>query len=185
MTNIYLARHGETELNKKKVYYGFTDIALNSNGEAQCQVLKQKLMNVNFDIVITSPLIRTVNSAEIITGINKDEIHKYEELKELNFGKWEGMHYKEVEKQYPIEWKAWCDDWQGYSIPEGERFNDFYNRVETCFNKIKEEITGKTVLIVGHEGALKVIALQLLGLKVEDYWTITFKFGEYKHFPII
>ena len=182
MTNIYLVRHGETELNRSKVYYGFTDVPLNSHGETQCQVLKQKLINVNFDMVITSPLIRTVNSAEIITGLTKKNIHKYKNLKELNFGKWEDMHYKNIEKEYPKEWKAWCKDWQNYCIPEGESFISFHHRVKLCFDEIQKKIQGKTVLIVGHEGALKIIASLLLNLTIEDYWRFTFEFGTYSLF---
>lgn len=179
MMNIYLVRHGETDFNIKKVYYGFTDVPLNSQGQAQCQVLKQKLINVKFDTVIISPLIRVVNSAEIITGLNKENFHIYNQLKELNFGKWEDMHYKDIEKEYSNEWQEWCKDWENYCIPEGESFKAFYERVKLCFNKIREEIIGGNVLIVGHEGALKIIASIILNLRIEDYWRLTFEFGTY------
>jgi len=184
MINIYLARHGETELNKKKVYYGFTDVPLNSKGETQCQALKQKLINVKFDTVITSPLIRVVNSAEIITGLKKENFKLYKDLRELNFGKWEDMHYWEIEKEYPDEWKAWCKDSEGYCTPNGESFKVFYERVKFCFEGIQKEITGENVLIVGHEGVLKIIASIILNLRIKDYWRFTFEFGTYSLFEV-
>lgn len=184
MINIYLVRHGETDLNRKKVYYGFTDVPLNSQGEAQCKRLKQKLINVKFDTVITSPLIRVVNSAEIITGLNKENFQIYNQLKELNFGKWEGMHYKDIEKEYPNEWNEWCKDWQNYCIPEGESFESFYERVKICFNQIQQVLKVGNVLIVGHEGVLKIIASIILNLEIENYWQFTFEFGTYSIFEI-
>ncbi|HEY5583286.1 MAG TPA: alpha-ribazole phosphatase [Ruminiclostridium sp.] len=184
MTNIYLVRHGETELNKKKVYYGWTDVPLTLEGEAECKVVGEKLKDIYFQAVITSPLIRTISSSEIITGLNKDEFKIYEELKEINFGIWEKLHYTEIEKAYREEWLKWSKDWQGYCLPEGESFNSFYNRVKLCFNNILEKYKGKTILIVGHQGALKIIATLILNLKVEDFWTLTFQSGSYSHFQI-
>ena len=85
MTNIYLVRHGETELNRKKVYYGWTDVPLTLEGERQCTEVREKLKGIAFDQVITSPLLRTLNSTEIITGLSRDEFKIYKELKEINF----------------------------------------------------------------------------------------------------
>mgnify|MGYP001347473781 CR=1 FL=1 len=184
MTNIYLVRHGETELNKKKVYYGWTDVPLTLHGEAQCQIVKEKLKNIVFQVVITSPLIRTIHSSEIITGLTKDEFKICPELKEINFGKWEKLHYSEIEQTYNEEWLSWAKDWQGFCIPEGESFNLFYKRIKLCFDKIIETYKGKTILIVGHQGALKIIATLILNLKVEEFWTFAFKFGTYSLFQI-
>lgn len=184
MTNIYLVRHGETELNRKKVYYGWTDVPLTFQGKAQCQVIKEKLKDIIFDVVISSPLIRTIQSSEIITGLNKDEFKIYPELKELNFGKWENLHYTEIEKTYNEEWLKWAKDWQGFCMPEGESFNIFYNRIKLCFDKILEKYKDKTILIVAHQGVLKIIAILILNLKVEDFWTFTFEFGTYTHLQI-
>ena len=179
MTNIYLVRHGETDLNIKKVYYGWTDVPLTLHGIGECQVVKEKLKGIVFDVVITSPLIRTIQSSEIITGLSKAEFKIYPELKELNFGKWENLHYTDIEKAYNQDWLEWAKDWRGFCIPEGESFNIFYNRVKLCFDKILEKSKGKTILIVGHQGVLKVIAILILNLKVEDFWTFTFEFGTY------
>ncbi|MGK0465144.1 alpha-ribazole phosphatase [Clostridium sp.] len=183
-TNIYLTRHGETELNMKKVYFGWTDVPLTLQGEAQCRVVAESLNGIAFDSIITSPLIRTMQSSEIITGLNKNNFEIYPELKELNFGKWENLHYKEIEKIYNNEWLEWAKDWQGFCIPEGESFNTFYDRVKLCFNEIAEKYKGKTILIVGHQGVLKIIATLILNLKAEEFWTLTFKFGTCKLYQI-
>ena len=78
MINLYLTRHGETDLNNKNIYYGWTDIKLTSNGELQCTDLKNKLKNFKFDVIISSPLERALKSAQIISGINSVNIVKRE-----------------------------------------------------------------------------------------------------------
>lgn len=183
MTTIYMVRHGETKLNQKKVYYGWTDEPLSPEGEEQCRKLKEKLANIHFDAVLTSPLKRTVYSAGIISGM-QDNIFIYEDLKELNFGKWEQLHYLEIEKYYNEEWNCWSKDWIHFCIPDGESFKLFHDRVSCCFKKILEIHSNKTILIVGHAGTLKVISMILLGLPIKDYWKFTFEFGTYSVFEV-
>lgn len=183
MTTIYMTRHGETKLNQKKVYYGWTDEPLSPEGQEQCQQLKEKLANIQFDAVLTSPLKRTISSAEIITG-RQDELFMYEELKELNFGKWEKLHYLDIEKNYQQEWDGWCKDWINFCIPDGESFILFHDRVSNCLKKILEVYKNKTLLIVAHEGTLKVISTLLLDLHIKDYWKFTFEFGAYSIFEV-
>lgn len=184
MTSIYIARHGETNLNKEGVYFGWTDEPLNKEGEAQCTIVRQKLKGIAFDTVITSPLKRTVTSAEIISGLDKTSLTIYPELKELNFGKWEKLHYKEIEKNYTEHWHRWIEDWKAVTIPGGESFNSFYERVRLCFEEILEKYNDKTILIVGHEGVLRIITTLLLNLDPEYYWRFTFEFGTWSLFQV-
>ena len=184
MMKLYMARHGETDLNNKNVYYGWTDIKLTSNGELQCTQLKGKLKDFKFDVVISSPLERALKSAQIISGINIVNIVKMDNLKEMNFGNWEEMNYLDVKSKYSDDWQSWTDDWQGFCIPGGESFNMLYQRVKKALNEITKKYSGKSLLLVGHEGTLRIIALILLNMKSEDYWKFSFEFGKYSHFEI-
>jgi alpha-ribazole phosphatase len=211
MINLYLARHGQTEMNKKKVYYGWLDVPIDEDGLKQCKQVAEKLSEIEFDVVISSTLKRAYTSANIIcrnldtgkieinnegplqkseapsnvAGLHKDKkILKYEELKEINFGKWEGMHYTEVKESYCEAWAFWAKDWINYCIPEGESFLRFYKRVEACFHKILLENQDKTILLVAHEGTLRIIATILLKMKIEDYWSFHFEYGKYSNFEI-
>ena len=184
MTRLYLCRHGETDLNIKKVYYGFTDVSLNTLGKIHCENVKEKLREVNFDLVISSPLKRAMESAEIISPLNSSEIISYEGLREINFGKWENKHFKDIEKEYKEEWKLWLEDWINFSFPGGENFKSLYLRVKTCIEDILIDYEGKTILLVAHEGTLKIIALIFMNMKMEDYWRLTFEFGTYSMFEI-
>lgn len=184
MTTIYMVRHGETEFNKRKVYYGWSDPLLTPEGEQQCRNVKEKLKKVNFDAIVTSTLERTICSAQIITGTKRENLDMYDELKELNFGLWEGKNYKEIEKCFNEEWICWIKDWIGFCIPEGESFDIFYKRVKTCLIKLLDIYKNKNILLVCHEGTLKIIAILLLNMQIEDYWKFTFEFGMFSKFEI-
>lgn len=184
MTNLYVARHGETELNKKKVYQGWIESKLTEEGKKQCGELRNKLKGIAFDVVITSPLRRAVDSAEIIIGNESKELLLCNGFKELNFGQWDNMNYKDIEKSYPEEWKLWSEDWINYTIPGGENFNMFYERVKISLFEILHKYKDKTVLLVSHEGTLKVITILLLKLSLEHYWNFKFHFGSYSWFEI-
>jgi alpha-ribazole phosphatase len=184
MINLYMARHGETKLNKEKVYYGWTDVPLTSNGVKQCEGLRDKLCNVKFDVVISSSLERALNSAEIISAKARDNIAIYDRLKELNFGKWEKLHYRDIEERYNEDWVSWTHDWENFCMPQGESFSDLYERVRECFEEILERYKDKTILLVCHEGTLRIISTILLNMKVANYWSFTFEFGMFTLFEI-
>ena len=63
---LYLVRHGQTDMNKEKLYYGWTDCPINDVGRKQAETLHQYFKNVNCHKVITSDLKRSVETAEII-----------------------------------------------------------------------------------------------------------------------
>lgn len=184
MIKLYMARHGETDLNIKKVYYGWLDVALNKNGINQCESLRESLAHINFDLVISSTLSRAIDSAKLVSGNSFENINGLEDLKEINFGKWEGLHYKEIERIDEEAWKNWSLDWKNFTIPSGENFLGFYKRVENCLGEIISENDNKTILLVAHEGTLKVIATILLKMPKENYWDFTFEFGKFSMFEI-
>lgn len=185
MTSLFLVRHGETELNKKKAYQGWIDSELTKEGILQCRVLRSKLCEERFDAVITSPVKRVLTSAQIITGLDTRDLVLFEEFKELNFGQWEGMNYKDIERIYPEEWKLWSKDWVNYAIPGGESFSIFSERVKAGLVQMMQNYKDKTILLVSHEGTLKAITLLLLHLDFEHYWNFSFDFGRYSRLQII
>ena len=66
---IYVTRHGQTDLNAKKLMQGRSDIPLNDTGRAQARAAREKLGNIKFDAVYSSPLCRAVETASIIGNV--------------------------------------------------------------------------------------------------------------------
>ena len=183
-TELYLIRHGETELNTAGVFYGWTDCGISEKGVMQAEDLADILQEVSFDAVISSNLCRAVVTAAIVSGCTPDEIRKDERLRELNFGDWEGLHFKEIREKHKNEWEKWSSDWKNTAPPKGENFLEFYLRIKSSIEDILSEFKGKRVLIVSHQGTMRVIPMILLGLDVEAYWSFTAEQGRYSHYEI-
>lgn len=184
MTKLYLIRHGETELNEKGVYYGWTDCSLNERGVAQAEELADILQEVDFDVVISSTLKRAVDTAAIVSGFAPENIIRDERLRELNFGEWEGVHFAEVQEKHREKWELWGRDWKNASPPSGESFIDMYSRIKCCIDELLEEHKGKKILIVSHQGSMRIIPLILLGLSVDYYWSFMAEQGRYSLYKI-
>ena len=85
--NIYVVRHGQTDWNKENKLQGNTDIELNDNGRKQALDLKGELKNIDYDIIISSPLKRAIQTAELIN--NNKPIIIEDNLRERSFGDFE------------------------------------------------------------------------------------------------
>jgi len=183
-TEIFLVRHGETELNVQGVYYGWTDCGLTEKGIMQAEDLADTLQDICFDVVISSSLARAVSTAALVSGFTPDEIIKDDRLRELNFGAWEGMHFTEVRERYKEAWEKWGSDWKNSAPPGGESFVEIYGRVKSCIEDILKEHKGKKILIVSHQGSMRIIPTVLLGLPEEAGWSFAAEQGRYSHYEI-
>ncbi|AAO35319.1 alpha-ribazole phosphatase [Clostridium tetani] len=175
--NIYLVRHGETEKNTLKKYYGNLDVGLNEKGKMQCEYLREKLRNIELDKVYTSEMKRAIETANIILQDREYKITKDNRLNEMNMGDFEGKDHKELEKLYPKEWNAWCEDWKECSPPKGESYKTFYYRVKEFIEDVlKEEV--ENILIVAHGGVIKSIYTYILGEDFDIFWKVSSRNGE-------
>ena len=174
---IYLVRHGETELNQKKCYYGHMDVGLSEKGVKQAKAIGAFFQNRSFDVVVSSPLIRAVKTAEYILGGREQKIVVDERLSEQNFGIFEGFTYEQLLERNPDEFQSWNQDFSGYRIPGGESFSDVRDRID---NYLKELIgRDGTMLLVAHKGTLGHFLASSLGLPLEGYWNFVFEQGSY------
>lgn len=171
---IYLIRHGETEENLKKSYYGDIDCTLTAKGRAQGEKLRLFLEKVSFDKVFSSEKKRAKETLELIYK------GKYEEDKRLNersFGIFEGLTYKDLENQFKEELVSWNEDWINYSMERGESFKVFYNRVQGFMEElIKQDI--EKVLISTHGGVIRAIYTYIFNEKEEVYWRFASRNGD-------
>ena len=168
---LYLVRHGQTDMNKEKLYYGWTDCPINDVGRKQAETLHQYFKNVNCHKVITSDLKRSVETAEIITKGQNVVLEKRQAFRELNFGLWEGKHYKVLQKEYPEAFEQWGKDWKSFCMPEGEAFFTFYERIrKELENVIQQTPEDNTVLLVTHNGVMSAMLCVLTGAGYDGFW---------------
>lgn len=174
MTRLYIIRHGQTDSNVRSTYLGHTDIELNSVGLEQAQLLAERLSDIHFDALYTSPLIRAVQTAEAIAKKQKNLFMTMNYgLIERDFGIWDNLTYDEIVSKSPAESREWFSNWVDYEIPDGESARTVHNRVGKTLDKIIENNPDKNVLIVSHLGVIRHMIAYLLKMDIADSWCFT------------
>lgn len=170
-TTLYLIRHGETEWNKIGRFQGSSDIALSDKGIKQAQqaakVLKGKL-----DYIYTSPLSRAKQTAEIIAEANHITVQIENDIREINFGVWEGLTFDEIKKNYPVEFASWRNPEEGYLMSDDISIRNAGIRAGNVFRNLAEKHQGKRIAIVAHGAILKAGIINLFEFNMTMYHKI-------------
>ena len=170
MTKVYLTRHGETIWNKQYRFQGHKDSELTEKGILAAELLADRVEEIDIDCIVSSPLLRAYNTAEIVRG-NKDiKIYKHDGLKEINLGDFEGKSYSDIKNETPELLSFIERDPFNNRYPNGENLKEFYDRVTKAFNEITKKCKNKTILIVAHGGTLKCIEAYIKKFKISNDW---------------
>jgi alpha-ribazole phosphatase len=162
---IYLIRHGETDWNQDKMIQGQTDIPLNARGRRQAEALAGRLSTVPLELIYTSDLNRASETAKIIAGKQPRQVPVVEmpELRELDYGLWEGLTRSEVARRFEEDWRIWNKGGRIGSPTGGEESLSLARRAGRTFDAAVQE--RKTVLISTHRVTLRTILCHALGLE--------------------
>ncbi|NLI12682.1 alpha-ribazole phosphatase [Pelotomaculum propionicicum] len=169
---IYLVRHGETEWNTTMRYQGHTDIPLSDKGRLQAKLLAGRLAGQKFAGFFASDLKRAHETAQIISSLHGMEINTLPDLRELNFGLWEGLSVKEINKAFPEESKRFWEKPLFVRIPGGETLHEMANRAVAAVKKIVERHSGDNIVIVTHGGVIRSLVGTVLGMDLNKHWRL-------------
>lgn len=169
-TRLILVRHGMTEWNNEFRYQGHADINLNEEGFRQAEALREKLAGEKLAAVYSSDLSRAYNTAVVIVAPHGLPVQVCPDLREINFGAWEGLTYYDIEKNYPEQLKIWRQTPHLLQVPEGETFPLIRDKACACAEKIIAKHMDETVLIVTHGGTIAAMICGLLGQPLEKMW---------------
>ena len=150
MTNTHLGllRHGQTDWNINFLLQGVTDIPMNQNGIEQVKRAAQAIKAEDWDIVLTSPLSRARQTAEIIASQHGfSEIIEQELLIERSFGEAEGLSHE--------QWRAKYSNLD--EIPGGESRTQLAERSNLLLETISKELAGKRVLAISHGALIRAL----------------------------
>ncbi len=168
--NIYIARHGETEYNKQKRYQGSIDIPLNEAGRNQARNVSKEL-DVSFDVVISSPLIRALETAEILSGFDRKDIIIDERIREICMGVYEGQYYAETDKDFE---KFFKKPEEYVAVNGSESFESLKERMWDFLCDItgRYKDTDKKILILSHGAAIHALLAVIKDIPMCDFWKI-------------
>lgn len=162
-TWIYLVRHGQTTWNAEGRFCGCgSDIPLNDEGHWQAHQLAERLKEVPFTAIYSSPLLRAYQTAEVIAAVHRLSIRIAPDLREMDYGEWEGMKVEEMESKFPDAERRRREDPMNFAAPKGERFADFTKRVIAAMQRIPDSHKGETICVVAHQGVNRVVLCWVL-----------------------
>lgn len=164
----YLIRHGETDFNKKRFFYGKADVSINETGKEQAALLHQLMKGKSISRVYTSQLKRTQETAAIIFPDQNPTAYKA--LNERDFGLWEGRTANEIQAAFPLVWEEWLESPFEVTPSKAEPFEKFKERVWSIVQEIRERADPE-IVIVGHLGVLRLIYQFLVNMEA-DFWSI-------------
>lgn len=172
MSRLLLVRHGETELQSSLRYWGKTDVALGTAGLWQAEQLRDRLATEKIDFVYSSELKRASDTACIITARHNLKVNTCLELREIDFGKLEGLEFAEIHNQFPEVAQMWNNRSPSLAYPGGESLVELEDRVAKFKARLADHQAAKTILVVAHAGILRTLICQLLELEMKSRWNI-------------
>ena len=170
-TTLVLVRHGATDHTTEKRFSGRGghDPALNADGRAQVRAIADWLAPLaeEIDVVLSSPLRRTRETAEIIAERLSHQVEVEEGLAEAAFGTWEGLTFHEVQQAYPDDLDAWLGSLDVAPGGHGDSFEEMDQRVRRTRDRLLTGYPGKAVLAVTHVTPIKLMVRMALGAPLD------------------
>ena len=157
MTPIYLVRHGETDWNLAHRIQGSTDIELNDTGREQAATTGRLLARRSWDAIVTSPLSRARETAQIIAAeVGLGEPVLLPAIVERRYGEAEGLDYREIDERFPGDTE----------VPGRESREAVADRVLPAIVALAEQYPGQAVIVVSHGGVIRSV---LTAIAPDDY----------------
>lgn len=166
-----LARHASAEPAYAGRYIGRSDVGLAGWMETEFHRLARAAWPYKPTAIVSSPLRRARLTAEGVARqleFPADKIQIMADLREIDFGRWDGMRFEDIARADPeiiAQWAAWSED---FRFPAGERIDGFLHRVGLVTDELKR-MADETILVVTHGGVIRAMICQLLGLAPKNY----------------
>jgi broad specificity phosphatase PhoE len=163
MTTLLVARHGEADWNRERRWLGHADRPLTERGRAQAHELARRLDGTRIAAAYASDLARAFETARIALGDRTLEVARLRELRERDYGAWDGLHDDEIPRRFPGEHARWRDG-IGHGPSDAESYAALATRIETVVRRIAAAHPSDTVFLVTHGGPIAVLDAVAAGL---------------------
>ena len=168
MTKIYLIRHARSIANDTNVLCGITDCGLSKAGYVQVQKLTEYFKKIQVDYFYSSPLTRAIETIRPIATNQKKPIVTRAQLREMNYGDYEGMSMEKMKFYDPRAYHMIEQDGYHWGIPNQEDALLVGKRMEEEIFSIAKKHQNDTVVIASHFEAITLFLCRILGIALED-----------------
>ena len=170
-TTFLLVRHGATAHTAQRRFSGCTgdNPPLSDIGERQAAALARNLPRSSGAItaVVASPVLRAAQTAQILADALSLPLNVEDDLREIDFGHWEGLTAGEIDSSWPGGLDAYRAD-ADHQPPGGEAVSSVATRVRAIREQVAAAHPGATVLIVSHLYPVRLSVLDALGAPLES-----------------
>ncbi|MGB3212017.1 MAG: histidine phosphatase family protein [Desulforhopalus sp.] len=169
---VFLLRHGDTGMLRR--YIGSSDVPITGQGREQVRKTGEVLQEKEIQKILCSPMLRcrqTLEQLNLQCACRFDEL-----LKEIDFGRWEGKNFAEIEQGDKGLVATWMNNPTTFSFPEGESLDAFSKRVALVKSQLEQMVEDK-ILVITHGGIIRHLLCLLLGLNSKDYLVFDVKPG--------
>ena len=175
---IVLTRHGLTTRSDPEQHLGQRiDVGLSDEGRAQAAALAGRLAPVEFRRILTSPLRRARETADLVAATPNPAGPRVEpdvRLLEMDYGDWEGLTYEQIEARDAERRRAWEADPATLRCPGGESGNDVADRARALLRELLPDAADpapddRPILLVGHSTLNRILVSVALGLPLREY----------------
>jgi alpha-ribazole phosphatase len=165
---LLLLRHGDVGDEYHDRYIGSTNVSLSERGHQQVRTISAWLRSQSIDCCYCSPLKRCKETAAIVLDRSSVEYKVDPDLREIDFGRWEGLSFADIVQEFPDEVKRWSDFDMDFAFPDGERIGDCVKRIVGIADRLAED-PADTVLVCTHGGIIRLLICYFLGLEPWQY----------------
>jgi broad specificity phosphatase PhoE len=169
VTHFFLSRHGETVWHAENRYAGSTDVALTERGLAQADALARWASSARLDAVLCSPLSRARRTACPSAKAAGLPLQEDDRLREVDFGKGEGLTRAEMREAFPDRLDAFLRDPVAHHLPGGEDPRAAAARASSCLADVARRLPDARVLVVAHSTLLRLLLCHELGVPLSSY----------------
>lgn len=170
MQEVNLIRHGKTNDNNENRYSGRIESQLVWNAEEIKQIVLPKISTQDMGTIYSSPRYRAIDTARPFVDNPSDIILK-EDMREINFGDFDGLTYEEISRIHPEEVDKWLFEQDEYVFPNGDSLRSFYQRTVNGFQEILSQASHeKNITIFTHGGVIQCLISYLLSNSLDLFW---------------
>ena len=185
---ILIIRHGQTDWNAVKRLQGHSDIPLNETGLGQAQLLGRALGGEKFAAIISSDLLRALQTAEEIARWHGLPVLVDRSFRERSYGAFEGLIHDEIRFHFPGSYPAWLAVDPDHVLPGGPRpsetIRSLHERATRAICGLGRRYAGKKIALVTHYGIVKSAYRAAKKISLEERIKITVKNASVNRFLV-
>lgn len=183
-TRALIVRHGQSTFNVQQRYQGRSDEpVLTESGISAAVQTGRHLATGRVSAVISSPLRRAQQTAEIIAGVLRESsqgqllLHTNNDLMEIHLPEWEGLAFEAVRQHFPASYHIWSNDPQKFRMPARGRSTSFpvrelFEQANRFWREFLPHHAGQTAVLVTHGGTARALISTAVGLKSERFHSL-------------